>query len=262
MKKAGCVLFAFFFTIIFLAISLQAAYASYIENEEEPLPDFLQKLAEYLSKGNATELERYKKQIARQEKIKADRIKSTNGAILNWSSWSASIQLTDDYFLRHFYYVDDPATGIFEDWHGEERIGLAENVRNMEGSLDGNLAYFEALDWYDQHGGEALSNGLLDGLAYDLSDIGIYAMKGNRTGSPEDGWRNYLIVFVAYDWDGPWDYVGYAQAFSDVVDGYYIGSTWSTYFRVSVNSWCPYGINPPEKSSVYVDCVEVVGGWY
>ena len=55
-----------------------------------------------------------------------------------------------------------------------------------------------------------------------------------------------------------WNYIGYAQVFSDGVQGFYMGSTDLTYDEISITTYCPANWYPIEKSSVYVDCAQAI----
>jgi hypothetical protein len=225
-----------FVTILFLTTSLvpaytgtgnneQATYASTDNNEQYDLPVFLLRLSEHLSRGNASELARLRNEMVQAEKLKQERIKSTNGAVLHSPSSRGGTR--DGGYMRYIESV----IGHSEPMYGPTgRIGYIDDWYYLEGSEpDGNLAYLEAIGWYDSVGGEACAHGQLNAPVYSSSDVYVWAKKGPLTGSPPlppwAYWKNYVMVMNAYnpqdEWD--WHWVGYAQAYSSQVTDYYIG---------------------------------------
>ena len=265
-KRGKLIVFSSFAAILFLATSLEAAYAIFSDNEQYALPDFLLRLSEYLSRGNASELARIRKEMVQQENIKQDRIKSTSGAVLNCPP--SGNPLTDEFEVRYIEQVLSHTENTSLPYDPYTVIGNITDWDFISGDgLDGNCAHLMATGWYywegEYVGGEAIAVGALNGYAWDLSDIDVYAKKGPLTGSGGD-WYNYLIVMVAYnpdDWND-FHYIGYEQVFSEEVEGYYFGSTWYTFNQMAFFTWCPYNWNPPQKSSVCVDFAEVMTGWY
>jgi hypothetical protein len=265
MKRTTLCLIAIFATIIFLTTSFETVYASYVNSEQDDLPGFLQRLAEYLSRGNASELERYKKEIAQQEKVKQDLIKSTDGTILHSSSLGSHEKgLRDGCVWPEQFIEDSPPM-----YWGGVLIGHIEDAENIGGSgTDGNSALLEATGWYEypeDHfvSGEALSSWVLnEEVENDVSwsHFYAYAKKGPLTGSPPPPpwaiWKNYVIIQVADNptsmWD--WHYVGYAQAYDSEITEYYVGSKeYWFYNQIAIFAFCPYDWTPTEKTSVYVD---------
>jgi hypothetical protein len=271
MKKTNLRVIAMLAVVLFLINSLNVVQATYVNNlHQDKLPDFLERMAEYLSQGNVTELKRIRSQMIQQEKIKQEMIKSTNGAILDWSDFTKVT--TKDTFTRYVTDITYASPDTQYPVPPYTIIGKIENEDLIEGSYpDGSCAYLEATGYYEYppgsgqwHSGEAISRGDLDDLAYGNTHIGVYAKEGPLTGTepllPYAIWKNYLIVMVAYNpssmWD--WNYIGYVQVFSDTVQGFYIGSTDLTYDEISITTYCPANCYPIEKSSVYVDCAQVL----
>lgn len=240
--------------------------ASYVNSEQDNLPDFLQRLAEYLSRGNASELARYKREIAQQEKIKQDRIKATRGAILRPSLAGSSVMSWD------YYVWPDVLLGVSPDQYTPWGVMIAhvDNALCIRGSApDGYLAYLEAIGSYGSVSGEALTRFSTNEEVSNIpvpfyADFMVYAKKGPLTGSgpppPVAVWKNYVIIQYAYNpssmWD--WHYVGYAQVFADGITEYYIGTTfWNDFNQISVSTISMANWYITEKSSVYVDNARV-----
>jgi hypothetical protein len=101
--KANCSV-AVVIMILFVAYSLQPAFADYLNKDDNVLADFLEKWAEYRSRGNASELVRYRNELIQAEKLKQERIKSTNGAVLQASEMSLLMDETYWYIYENLEY--------------------------------------------------------------------------------------------------------------------------------------------------------------
>lgn len=72
------------FAAVMLISSSQAVRAS-LTTSNTTLPNFLVSYAQFLSKGNSTELAIIENEMITQQQIKQERIAATNGAVLNFS---------------------------------------------------------------------------------------------------------------------------------------------------------------------------------
>lgn len=224
------------------------------------LSDFLVKLCEYQSRGNATVLARLEREWKQQE--------VTNQAISHENPHSSPITSSSNVSKAKSVQTLESSwnTGYYESLLGSseptvnpytyETIGQIINPSYVLGDgPDSNAAYFETTGWYDSTGGEALTWGLTSTQFAGTAEFHAIA-KGGNSGT---GWHNYLIVSVSMtaNWND-WHPVYYVEVHSNDFEDFTIGSICTMFKYITVMSWCPTGITPYEKSSLYVDSVEFI----
>ena len=231
--------------------------------ETGKIPKFLLTWSENWANGNLTELKRIRAEIVSQLAWNEERIKSTNGAVLQSSQVSPMTTFT--YLTVAEWSVDTYNTGYPSPYN---RAAWVENPTALGGySQDGICTRLVAINWGNQMWGEALTHCHTSNPLVYGGGIYAWAKEGPMTGSswwPEPGeWDNYIIAMVAlnpvsmYDWH----FVGYAQTFSSSITMYYLGDSYNfaPYNHVSISSACSYDWWPVERSDVYVDFVKIVG---
>lgn len=239
--------------VILLASGLGAGYAAINEQKEdsstEALPDFLLRLSEYLSKGNASELARIRHQMIEQEKVNQERIESTKGAVLTfsppdggtllyWPPWYS--------FLQTIEYTSPP-----------EPYGYIEYASRMTGGQDNSYAHLHTDDWNHDYGNPQGGEAFAAGYMYrNLAggDIYVRCRRGPHSAN-RPPWEDYVIVYTSNNINGPWDYRGYRQVPSYSATDLYIGTTYSTFSCMAIMCWTP----PPYP--IYCDplynCVQI-----
>jgi hypothetical protein len=223
------------FTVIMLISSLETIRVNATINDKDyVLPDFLIRLSEYISKGNATELERIQNQMITQEKIKQDRIESTNGAVLHSSaSKNTLLDWPPVYSCLSTIEYTSPDTSY----------GYIEYEDEMIGSYDDSFAHLHTDDWnyhYDEtaEGGEAFAGGYTYG-GWASGDFYVQAKRGSHW---QSGWQNYVILYTSDYIDTPfgsWNYIGYAQVTASSSTEYYVGTSYIQWNCLSVMCWTP-----------------------
>lgn len=225
------------------------------------LPDFLLKLSEYLSRGNASELSRIRKEMITQEKLNHE-ISHENPP----QAAPGSLQLLDSYNTGYLMDIRDKSPDMYTPVGypyppgSHVLIGQVDDEWGATGSGPNYWgAYYEATGWYNENGeytwGEALTWGAASQPYVGLAEFHITAKKGPLAVSYPP-WYNYLIIMVADD-DLVWHWVNYVEVHSGDWQDYTIGSININFKYISVFSTCPGGW-PFEKSSLYVDNVYYV----
>jgi hypothetical protein len=252
---------------IMLAGSLQAVYANSITSNTT-LPDFLLRYAQYLSKGNTTELNIIINQMITQEQIKQDRIASTHRAVLQFPLSSSQLSsatespMTTTYtysWMSAIYGYSPPTYDIVTG----DMVGEIQYPTNLVGQPDGSYALLWTDGWNENYsnpiGGEAMANGPVwngyNGVA--SGDVYICAY----TGIPD--WQN--DVMIAYSSNGVnWYWLGYAAVSNTSPQWVYIGYTPSEFTLISVVCWtpppAPKPYSPLIKNYVWIDSVAIVSG--
>jgi hypothetical protein len=243
------------FAVILLASNLSGYATAAInkqkeESSNEVLPDFLLRLSEYLSKGNTTELAQIRSQMIEQEKVNRDRIKSTNGAVLNFSPRGGTLLSWPPWysFMQTVEYTSHP-----------ESYGYIEYATRMTGGQDNSYAHLHTDGWNENYenpmGGEAFAAGYMY-RNVGSGDIYVRCRRGPHSGN-RPPWQDYVIVYTSSNINGPWQYRGYAQVPSYSATDLYIGTTYSLFSCISVMCWTPPPYPDPYPYPDYFNCVEV-----
>ena len=238
------------------SLSLNQVPAVSVDDSDVALPDYLLRLSEYLSKGNASELERIRHQMVEQEKINRERIESTKGAVLNFRppdspllDWPPTYSCLSDvvYASPDMYDYPNPPHNL---------IGYIRDAERIEGSEDGAYAHLHTSGWdhnYENpHGGEALTKGFMIHPA--RGDIYVQCRVGPHQGS-RPPWDDYVLMWTSNSIDGPWDYRGFQQVPFGEPTLIYFGTTYSQFSCISISCWTP----PPHPiwCPDLFNCVEI-----
>lgn len=244
-------------TTAFLSTSFGSAYTALTIDETNKIPRILLQWSEYKARGNLTELKRIRAEIARQLEWNEERIKSTNGAVLQ----PPKSLMASGHYLTVAEWSDDQFNWDYLVFW--QKIAWVENPTALGGTYgpDGDCTRLIAINFNGAEWGEALTHCHTNDVIMGNTEIYAYAKKGTATGLqmwPTPGtWTNYLIAQVALDPDDMWDwhFVGYQQVFSDSITAYDLGSTYwySAYNHVSISTMCPGNWYPVERNDVEVD---------
>jgi hypothetical protein len=255
-QKRGIPIFILLATILMISnIAFAYSKPALDKKPEKILPDILLRYSEYLSQGNATELARIRQEMIEQEKIKSDRIKETNGAVLDFS-------LMENMLLSwppHYNFIGDVL--IVSD---REDFGYVDNPSSVEMGQDNSYAHFHTDGWFDDpedpyygNGGEAFVAGDM-WPGYALGDVYVHCRRGPHSAN-RPPWNDYCMISTSTSINGPWSYLGYAQVPSYTATDLYIGTKGSTFNYISIMFWTPFEYE--EYNCVEVDNVIVVD-WY
>ena len=238
------------------------------------LPDFLVRVAEYMSRGNSTYLALILNEMVQQETLKQEIIKSTKGAVLNPPIiQDSSTNLQPDYVGYYRISSINQISEPMKDVNGE-LIGQISNPQNLVGA-DGRYAEFMTRGWNKNYahpeGGEACANGPLTGTCQS-GQVYVQGWRGALTYPPngfdEDGeyeWRNYIFVWVSYGYTSNPHYVGYVQVLASSNTAYYVGpaGSYGVFNYIYLSSWTPpwypQDYSPHIYNDVYLDTAFVWG---
>jgi hypothetical protein len=222
------------------------------------LSDFLIKLCESQSRGNASVLARLEREWIHQEKIN-QAINHENPPQSPVKSLETMDSLNTGYLLNLQGHSDPMYTPDLPYTPPHVLIGHIDDEWGVVGSgPNGWGAYYETTGWYYYNGvyrgGEALSWGDASQPYNGLAEFHITAKKGSGD-LPNPPWHNYIVVSVSNtgDWED-WHPVHYVEVHSSDWQDYEIGNINIEFKYITVMSWCPYAW-PVEKSSLYVDNV-------
>jgi len=232
------------------------------------LPDHLIKVAEWMSKGNATDLKRILNEMVQQEALKQEIIKSTNGAILN----SPLIQDTVGGIMPlslPFYRFNNIA------WVSPDTKEIVTNkvvghVGNPNNVIYGDYvpARFTCTGWNQDYNhpvsGEAIVNGPLTGTCSGSVRVQGWKAATNSSGYDQYGawiWQNAVYVWASYGFVSNPHYIGYVFVTASSNTNYYVGSTTPygpvNYLYVACTSlaWYPDWYSPHWYADVNLDTV-------
>lgn len=264
--------------IVLLILSLQISIVDAANSNQYPrkiLPDRLIRVAEWMSKGNATYLNSILNEMVQQEALKQDIIKSTNGAVLNpplLKSSSANIQpnYVGYYWINNIAY-SSPNTIDSRDGTVVGKVTNPQNLRVADG-VPGELM---TRGWNNNTNnpvsGEACANGPLTGTCQSGS-VYVQGWRGPLssppTGTDRDGayaWQNYVYVWVSNGFVTNPHYVGSVQVLATSNTAYYVGPAGAygyfnyIYFCCATQAWYPIPYSPHSYADVYVDTAYVWG---
>jgi hypothetical protein len=220
---------------------------------ENSLSDFLLRLCEYKSRGNASELARLIREATQQEKIN-QAISHENPPQSPVSSLRTMETSWDiGYFETVLGYSPDQYTPPY--WNPPNTlIGHVDNMWGIEGNgPDNDAEYFETTGWYESTWGEALTNGLASWQYNGLAEFHVVARSDHSYPNPP--WHNYLVVEVSNTRTmGDWHLVNWIEVHSDTFADFTIGNVTQNFKYIALEVYCPANW-PLETSSLFIDNV-------
>ena len=218
------------------------------------LTDFQLKLSEYLSKGNASELLRIRQDMAHHNILNKN-INPENPPLssINATRSESQTDSEDTRYLADISWASEPMVNPYT----LQTIGFIDHAEYAVGDgPDGYSTHMETTDWYDNTGGEAIAWGPMSDTCSGRSEVHIVGKRAQVDYSCPP-WYNYLIIgFSTNSYD--WDYSIYCEVQSYDFFDITVGSTDNSFNYLAIFSWCPVGVDPREKSSFYIDSVEVI----
>lgn len=202
---------------ILLASSFTFTNAVLIPEQDEDLPDFLLKLSERFSNGNATKLALIRDQMREQLKHNQEIIASTDGAVFNGPSGSRS------------YSTLSSVSWIWE-YHG----GYVDYETRMTGFMDSSYAHMHA----DEPHAEVWVVGPMSSST-STGNVYAYAKAGPHSTT---GWQNIVFAFVSNSTSeyADWQYLGYC-GFTYSIPAYgFLGNWAGSFSAILVGSYSYY----------------------
>lgn len=202
---------------ILLASSFTFTFASAsIPEQDEDLPDFLLKLSERFSDGNATKLALMREQMRMQLKHNEEIIASTDGAVLKGPSGSRS------------YTTLSSVSWIWE-YHG----GYVDYEERMTGFMDTSYAHMHT----NEPHAETWVVGPMSGSS--TGNIYAYAKAGPHSTT---GWQNIVFAYVSNSTSeyADWQWLGYC-GFTYSIPAYgFLGNWAGSFSAILVGSFSYY----------------------
>lgn len=259
-KKGNSIFFLSFASLaIFILLATSFTAAAQASNSKTPLPYYLVRYAEHMSRGNATYYATIINEMITQEQIKKQMIESSNGSVLEPPQ--ASPLTSGNSYMASLYSVSPDTI----DQVTHQVVGSVGNIYGIVGTNNGDYSHLFTDGWDEVQrnpaiGGEAFESGHVYGT-YATGNFYITAY------TDQPSWQKYVMVTVTntpsnYD---SWQYVGsHAVVTSwNSPSTYYVGyiPTNQHFTYVAVECWTPppYPIpySPLILNSVYVDSVRM-----
>jgi hypothetical protein len=265
---------------VLLILSFEVTFVSAALNNQDAtknLPDRLIRVAEWMSKGNATYYYQLLNEMVQQEALKQGIIKSTNGAVLNPPLLESSFggiqpNYVGYYWISNIAWISPPTIDIRYNWP----VGSVTNdPYNTLRTADGTFGRLYTCGWNNNQShpvsGEALANGPLTGTCqsgsvYVQGKRGIRYVPGIQY--DDDGayrWDNYVYVWVSDGYVPNPHYVGSAQITATSNTAVYAGPAGAygyfnyIYFGCATPAWYPTPYSPHSYADVYCDTAFVYG---
>lgn len=235
-------------------VSNEQSSSQTVSSDDNSLTDFQLKLSEHLSKGNTSELTRIRNYMTHHNELNKD-INPENPPSHSVTTKQSERQ-TDSENTRYLTNILGYSESTI-DPYTLQTIGFIDHPEYAVGDgPDGYSTHLQATGWYDQIGGEAIAWGAMSDACDGQNEVHVVGKRAQQDYSCPP-WYNYLIIAVStngYNWDYPLYCEVQSSDFFDIT----IGSTDIPFNYLAIYSWCPWGYNPPEKSSFYIDSVEVI----
>jgi len=250
------------FAAVMLISSSQAVRAS-LTTSNTTLPNFLVSYAQFLSKGNSTELAIIENEMITQQQIKQERIAATNGAVLNFSPSTSQLSSANPDNSPTYSWITS-ITGTSPETIDSKTGDVVGHITNANpgliGQPDSNYAYLFTDGWNENDnnpiGGEAFASGTMYN-SWAEGDIYVYAY------AVEPSWQNYVMISTSTDGTN-WNYIGYAAVTSTSAGWVYIGYTSSVFSYIAVECWTPPPYptyySPLIENYVGIDSVMIASG--